>query len=44
MLFWAEGSRERNAVIFTNSDPALVSYFARFLRRLRPAGVARLVG
>jgi transposase-like protein len=32
MLFWAEGSRERNAVIFTNSDPAMVSYFARFLR------------
>jgi transposase-like protein len=21
MLYWAEGSRERNAVIFTNSDP-----------------------
>jgi hypothetical protein len=32
MLFWAEGSRERNAVIFTNSDPAMVRYFARFLR------------
>jgi transcriptional regulator with XRE-family HTH domain len=32
MLFWAEGSRERNAVIFTNSDPAMVKYFARFLR------------
>jgi hypothetical protein len=31
MLFWAEGSRERNAVIFTNSDPAMVRYFARFL-------------
>ncbi|MGH3084036.1 MAG: hypothetical protein ACRDNP_08245 [Gaiellaceae bacterium] len=32
MLFWAEGSRARNAAIFTNSDPAMVSYFARFLR------------
>jgi hypothetical protein len=32
MLFWAEGSRERNAVIFTNSDPAMVKYFVRFLR------------
>jgi hypothetical protein len=32
MLFWAEGSRERNAVIFTNSDPAMVRYFVRFLR------------
>jgi hypothetical protein len=27
----AESSRERNAVIFTNSDPAMVRYFARFL-------------
>jgi len=32
MLFWAEGSRGRNSVIFTNSDPAMVKYFARFLR------------
>jgi hypothetical protein len=32
MLFWAEGSRGRNSVIFTNSDPAMVKYFVRFLR------------
>jgi hypothetical protein len=32
MLFWAEGSRDRNAVRFTNSDPAMVAYFLRFLR------------
>lgn len=32
MLFWAEGAKERNAVVFTNSDPAMVRFFARFLR------------
>jgi transposase-like protein len=32
MLFWAEGARTRNAVIFTNSDPEMVRFFARFLR------------
>jgi hypothetical protein len=32
MLFWAEGSRQRNAVVFTNSDPAMVRYFVDFLR------------
>jgi hypothetical protein len=32
MLFWAEGSRSRNTVQFTNSDPAMVSFFVRFLR------------
>lgn len=33
MLFWAEGSRLRNAVRFTNSDPEMIAFFARFLRR-----------
>ena len=33
MLYWAEGSRDRNAVKFTNSDPAMVSFFLYFLRR-----------
>jgi Helix-turn-helix len=32
MLFWAEGSRNPNAIIFTNSDPAMVAFFGRFLR------------
>lgn len=32
MLFWAEGARARNAVIFTNSDPQMVCLFAHFLR------------
>jgi transcriptional regulator with XRE-family HTH domain len=32
MLYWAEGSRSRNVIEFTNSDPAMVSFFLRFLR------------
>jgi transcriptional regulator with XRE-family HTH domain len=32
MLFWAEGSRNRNVVEFVNSDPAMVVFFGRFLR------------
>jgi hypothetical protein len=32
MLFWAEGSRQRNTVQFTNSDPATVAFFMCFLR------------
>ena len=33
MLFWAEGSRERNVVKFTNSDPKMVAFFLNFLRQ-----------
>ena len=32
MLFWAEGSKSRNHVIFTNADPDMVRLFLRFLR------------
>lgn len=32
MLYWAEGSKSRNAVQFVNSDPAMVRYFVDFLR------------
>lgn len=31
MLFWAEGSRSRNSVYFTNSDPDMVRFFLDFL-------------
>lgn len=31
MLFWAEGSRQRNVVYFTNSDAAMARVFVRFL-------------
>jgi predicted transcriptional regulator len=32
MLFWAEGSKKRNAVVFTNSDDEMMRFFVRFLR------------
>jgi hypothetical protein len=32
MLFWAEGSKVRNSVQLTNSDPEVIVFFARFLR------------
>jgi len=32
MLYWAEGSKGRNSVQFVNSDPAMVCFFARFMR------------
>ena len=32
MLYWAEGSKDRNTVKLTNSDPDLVAMFVRFLR------------
>ena len=32
MLYWAEGGKGRNAVKMSNSDPALLAYFAAFLR------------
>lgn len=31
MLYWAEGSRSRNSVYFTNSDPAMIQFFLGFL-------------
>ena len=33
MLYWAEGTKSRNTVIFTNSDPDMVVFFLEFLRR-----------
>jgi hypothetical protein len=33
MLYWAEGSRSRNAIRFTNSDPEMIRFFAGFLRK-----------
>jgi hypothetical protein len=32
MLYWAEGSRNRHAIEFVNSDPAMVAFFLGFLR------------
>lgn len=32
MLYWAEGSKDRNSVKFVNSDREMVRFFLRFLR------------
>jgi len=32
MLFWAEGSKDPNSVVFTNADADMVAFFVRFLR------------
>ncbi len=32
MLYWAEGSKSRNGVHFSNSDPEMVRFFVAFLR------------
>lgn len=31
MLFWAEGAKRRNSVIFVNSDVGMIAFFKRFL-------------
>jgi hypothetical protein len=33
MLYWAEGARSRNRLMFANSDPEMVDLFLHFLRR-----------
>ena len=32
MLYWAEGSKGRNSVSFSNTDPYMIKFFVRFLR------------
>jgi transcriptional regulator with XRE-family HTH domain len=32
MLYWAEGSKRRNQVVFSNSDPEMIRFFVEFLR------------
>lgn len=33
MLYWAEGSKSRNQLVFANSDAAMVRFFAGFLQQ-----------
>lgn len=42
MLYWGEGSKARNYVQLANSDPALIQFFARFLRNHFAVPDARL--
>jgi hypothetical protein len=32
MLYWAEGAKDRNSVVFGNSDPHMMAFFVGFLR------------
>jgi hypothetical protein len=32
MIYWAEGTKDRNSLTLCNSDPHMVRFFARFLR------------
>src|SRR5687768_9748789 len=32
MLYWAEGAKSRNQLVFANSDPAMLRFFSKFLR------------
>ena len=34
MLYWAEGAKDRNSVVFSNSDRTMVVLFVRFLREV----------
>jgi hypothetical protein len=43
MLYWAEGSKCRNAVKLTNSDPDLLALFVRFLRECYDVPPDRMV-
>jgi hypothetical protein len=42
MLYWAEGSKDRNTVRLTNSDPDLLALFVRFLRECYAASPERI--
>ena len=42
MLYWAEGSRNRNKIVFTNSDPAMARFFVEFIRDFFDIGAERL--
>lgn len=33
MLYWAEGSKKRNQLQFSNSDPAMARFFVDFLKK-----------
>lgn len=42
MLYWAEGSKHRNHVTFTNADVDMVRFFVRFLRECYGVEDARI--
>jgi hypothetical protein len=43
MLYWAEGSKSRNSVVFCNSDPEMLRAFLAFLQRRCSIGDERIL-
>src|SRR3954449_9212405 len=43
MLYWAEGSKSRNSVVFCNSDPEMLRAFLAFLRGPCAVGDERIM-
>ena len=41
MLYWAEGTKQRNGVVLTNSDADMLVLFVRFLRECYGVPVAK---
>jgi hypothetical protein len=42
MLYWAEGTKSRNALVFVNSDPSMVLFFRRFATEALAIPVAKI--
>ena len=42
MLYWAEGSKSKNMLDFTNSDPNMIKFFLNFLKTYYPNMISRV--
>lgn len=42
MLYWAEGTKSQNALVFVNSDPSMVLFFRRFVTESLRVPVPRI--
>lgn len=42
MLYWGEGRKNRNQIEICNSDPELLKYFIKFLKKFFPASSSKL--
>ena len=42
MLYWAEGSKGRNQLRFSNSDPEMIRFFVKFIRECFDVGPAEI--
>jgi hypothetical protein len=42
MLYWGEGTKSRRQLDFTNSDPAMLRLFIRFMKKFYPFSFSRI--